>query len=247
MITLSRGNSIVNAPLASSNRRNLLLLVAAVPLLGACGGSSPLHQADIRPVSPEGLPGELPAPALQVGTEWRYVMRSVLTGLTTDRVQLRVSAVEADGYVVAGQSEAGAFEARLDRDLNPIRNRNVAFAPPYPRYAFPLTIGKAWRTEVRTTVVGQPDQGTLLQNVSASVRGWERVTVPAGIFTTLRIDLAIEWQNTRDATERGNSTETFWYSAQVQNAVLHHRTDYASGRVVTNDSVTSLESLSAGA
>ncbi len=134
-----------------------------------------------------------------------------------------------------------------DRDLNPVRNRNVAFAPPYPRYAFPLAIGKAWYTEVRTTVAGQPDQGTLLQNVSATVRGGERVTVPAGIFTALRIDLAIEWRVSVEVSERGNSTERFWYSPQARNAVFHQRTDYAYGRVVTNDTVTELESFSLGA
>jgi hypothetical protein len=233
---------------ASTTRRNLLRTLAAVPLLGACGGPSVLQQADLRPVSPEGLPRELPAPALRAGDEWRYLMRSVLTGLTTDRVQLRVSAVDADGYSIAGQSgQSGPFEARFDRNLNPIRNRNVAFAPPYPRYAFPLAIGKAWRTEVRTTVAGRPDQGTLLQDVSATVHGWERVTVPAGVFTTLRIDLAIAWRDTAYATERGNSTESFWYSATVRNAALHHRIDYVQGRVVSNDVVTELESFSTGA
>ncbi len=230
--------------LASPTRRNLLRILAATPLLGACRGPSPLQQADLRSVPPEGFPNELPAPALQVGAEWRYVMRSVLTGLATDHVRLRVSAVDANGYAIAGQSEqSGPFEARFDRNLNPIRNRNVAFAPPYPRYAFPLTIGKAWRTEVRTTVIGQPDQGTLFQNVSGNVPGWERVTVPAGMFTALRIDLAITWRVSVEASERGNSAESFWYSPQVRNAVFHHRTDYASGRVVTNDVVTELESF----
>lgn len=235
----------MNPLLASSTRRNLLRVLAAAPLLGACRGPSPLQQADIRPVSPAGLPAELPAPILEAGVEWRYVVRNVLTGLATDHVRLRVAAVDADGYSIAGQSdESGPFEARLDRNLNPIRNRNVAFAPPYPRYVFPLTIGKAWRTEVRTTVVGQPEQGTLFQSVSANIPGWERVTVPAGVFTALRIDLAIEWRVSVEATERGNSAESFWYSAQARNAVFHHRTDYAYGRVVTNDVVTELESFS---
>ena len=230
--------------LASPTRRTLLRFLAATPLLGACRGPSPLQQADVRPVPSEGLPSELSAPVLQVGTEWRYVMRSVLTGLTTEYVQFRVSAVGVDGYTIAAQSDqSGPFQVRVDRNLNPIRNRNVAFAPPYPRYAFPLTIGKAWRTEVRTTVTGQPDQGTLFQNVSGNVRGWERVTVPAGVFTALRIDLAITWRVSVEASERGNSTESFWYSPEVRNAVFHHRTDYASGRVVTNDVVTELESF----
>lgn len=230
-----------------ATRRNLLRLLAVAPLLSACGGPSVLREAALLPVSPEGFPSQLPAPALPVGAEWRYRIRAVLTGLTTDQVRYRVSAVDANGYEIAGVSQTdGPFEARYDRDLNPVRSRNVAFQPAYPRYSFPLAIGKMWRTTVRTTVVGDSGQGTLLQDVSAAVRGWERVTVPAGIFTALRIDLAINWQNSAFATERGNSTEAFWYAANVRNAVFHHRTDYSEGRIVTNNVVTELESFKVG-
>jgi len=229
-------------------RRNLLRALAVAPLLGACGGPSVLSRANLKPVPAEGLPRELTAPALRVGDEWRYVTRSVLTGLTTDQVRLRVSAADDDGYTIAGHSQAaGAFEARFDRDLNPVRNRNVTFEPAYPRYAFPLAIGKTWSGEVRTTVIGAPDQGALIQHVRANVHGWERVTVPAGIFTALRIDLAIDWRVTVEASERGNSTESFWYATSVRNAVFHHRVDFAQGRIVTNNSATALESFHPGA
>ncbi|MCG6876822.1 MAG: hypothetical protein LJE97_17170 [Betaproteobacteria bacterium] len=231
-----------------ASRRSILRVLAVAPLLGACGGPSVLTQADLRPVPPEGLPRELPAPALRVGDEWRYATRSVLTGLTTDEIQLRVSAVDAEGYALAGQSQAaGAYEVRFDRDLNPVRNRNVAFEPAYPRYAFPLAIDKTWSGEVRTNVIGAPDQGTLLQHVRATVHGWERVTVPAGIFTALRIDLAVEWRVSVEASERGNSTESFWYAASVRNAVFHHRVDFVQGRIVTNNIATELKWFHSGA
>lgn len=231
-----------------TTRRNVLRVLAMAPLVGACGGPSVLSRADLKPVPAEGLPHELPAPALRVGDEWRYVTRNVLTGLTTDQVQLRVSATDGDGYAIVGHSEAaGAFEARFDRDLNPVRNRNVTFEPAYPRYAFPLAIGKTWAGEIRTNVIGAPDQGTLVQRVRAAVHGWERVTVPAGIFTALRIDLAIDWQVSVEASERGNSTESFWYAASVRNAVFHHRVDFAQGRVETNNIATELESFHSGA
>jgi hypothetical protein len=236
----------ISPPLAPprASRRKLLRLLAATPLLGACSGPSVLSQADIQPMPAEGRPRELTAPDLRVGDEWRYILRSVLTGLTTDRVQLRVTAVDADGYTLAGQSQSGGpFEVRYDRNLNQVRDRSLAYTPAYPRFAFPLAIGKAWETEVRTNPIGIVGQGTLLQRVSGIARGWERVTVPAGIFTALRIDLAIDWRDTAQATIWGNSAETFWYATEVRNAVFHHRIDFPQGRLQSNNSVTELESF----
>jgi hypothetical protein len=229
-------------------RRRVLGLLAATPLLGACGGPSVLRQAGLQPVSPDGLPREVPAPALQVGDEWRYVMRDAMTGLATDRAQLRVTAIDPDGYSMAESSQtAGAFAARYDRGLNLLRSRNVVFEPAYPRYAFPLAIGKTWRADVRSSAVPAVRYGTLLQRVQATVRGWERVTVPAGTFTALRVDLAIDWRNGDDAQVWGNSSESFWYVPQARNMVFHHRVDFAQGRMESNNSVTELESFSVGA
>lgn len=241
-----KGHAIPASPAAT--RRRLLRLFAAMPLLGACGGPSVLRQAGLQPVLPDGLPRELPAPALRVGDEWRYVMRDAMTGLTSDRAQIRVAAVDADGYGMTETSQAvGAFAARYDRNLNPLRSRNVVFDPAYPRFSFPLAIGKTWRAEVRSSRVPAERYGTLLQRVSASVRGWERVTVPAGTFTALRIDLAIDWRNSDDAQVWGNSSESFWYAPQVRNMVFHHRVDFAQGRMESNNSVTELESFSVDA
>ena len=231
-------------PSPAATRRRLLGLFAATPLLGACGGPSVLRQAGLQPVSPDGLPREVPAPVLQVGDEWRYVMRDAMTGLTTDRARLSVTAVDPDGYSMAeGSQTAGAFAARYDRGLNPLRSRNVVFEPAYPRYAFPLAIGKTWRADVRSSTVPAVRYGTLLQSIQATVRGWERVTVPAGMFTALRVDLAIDWRNTDDAQVWGNSTESFWYVPQVRNMALHHRVDFAQGRLESSNSVTELESF----
>lgn len=229
-------------------RRRALRLLGAIPLLGACGGPSVLRQAGLQPVPAEGMPAALPAPALRVGDEWRYVLRDAMTGLATDRVEHRVVAVDADGYALAERSQtAGPSEARYDRDLNPVRWRNRAFAPAYPRFAFPLAVGKTWRAEVRSSAVPAVRYGTLLEQVSATVRGWERVTVPAGTFVALRVELAIDWRDSDDAQVWGNSSDTFWYVAAVRSAVLRHRVDFPQGRIESNNSVTELASYSVGA
>jgi hypothetical protein len=175
-------------------------------------------------------------------------MRDAMTGLVTDRAQVRIAAAGPDGYLAAENWQtAGPIEARYDRNLNTLRSRNVAFEPAYPRYSFPLAIGKTWRGDVRSSQVPAERYGTLLQHLSASVRGWERVTVPAGTFVALRIDIAIDWRNTDDAQVWGNSTESFWYVPQVRNMALHHRVDFAQGRLESNNAVIELESFRVGA
>lgn len=229
-------------------RRRLLRFLAATPLLGACGSPSVLRQAGLEPVPPDGLPRELAAPVLQVGDEWRYVKRSALTGLTIDSAQVRVTAAGPDGYtVVEDWQTAGPVAARYDRNLNPLRSGDWVYEPAYPRYSFPLAIGKTWGGEVVSSEVPARRYATLRQRLKANVRGWERVTVPAGTFTALRVDLAVSWRDTDSAQVWGGSAETNWYAAEVRNSVLHHRVDYPYNGVQSNNVVVELESFRVGA
>ena len=232
----------------SATRRKLLRLLATAPLLGACRGPSVLSQAGLQPVPPDGLPSELPAPVLRPGHEWRMVTHDELTGLVSERMRAVVTRADADGYDLTETPQAGnVYDVRYDRNLNLVRWRNRAFAPAYPRFAFPLAIGKSWRVDVRSSAIPAVRYGTLIERVSATVRGWERVTVPAGTFTTLRVDLAIDWRDTDAAGVWGNSSDTFWYAAEVRNAVLRHRVDYPYGGAQSNNIVTEVESFSVSA
>jgi hypothetical protein len=112
---------------------------------------------------------------------------------------------------------------------------------------FPLAIGKTWGGEVVSSEVPARRYATLRQRLKASVRGWERVTVPAGTFTALRIDIAVTWRDTDNAQVWGNSAETFWYAVEVRNMVLHHRVDYPYDGVQSSNVLDELESFRAGA
>jgi hypothetical protein len=232
-----------------ATRRRLLRVLATAPLLGACGGTSVLNQMVSRPVSPEGLPREVVAPLLQVGDEWRYVKRSALTGLTIDQVQVRVSAVGRDGYAVAEDwHTAGPVAARFDRNLNPLRSGNWVHEPAFPRYSFPLGVGQVWSGEVISSEEAPARRyARLRQRLKANVRGWERVTVSAGTFAALRIDLAVNWSDTDNAQVWGNSAETVWYAAEVRNMVLHHRVDYPYDGIQSSNVLVELESFRVGA
>jgi hypothetical protein len=185
---------------------------------------------------------------LRPGHEWGTVTHDELTGLVTERAHLRVTAADADGYSLTETPQgASGDDVRYDRSLNLVRWRNRAFAPPYPRFGFPLVVGKTWHVDVRSSAVPSVRYGTLIERVSAAVRGWERVTVPAGTFTAIRIDLAIDWRDADEATVWGNSMDSFWYAAEVRNAVLRHRVDYPHGGAQSNNVVTLVESFTVSA
>jgi hypothetical protein len=231
-----------------ATRRRLLGALAAAPLLGACGGTTVLNQMGMQPVPPDGLPRELAAPVLQVGDEWHYVKRSALTGLTIDRARVRVTAVGVDGYAIAEDWQtAGPVAARYDRNLNPLRSGDWVHKPAYPRFSFPLAIGKTWSGEVVSSEVPGRHYATLRQRLKANVRGWERVTVAAGTFTALRINIAINWSDTDNAQVWGSSAETFWYAAEVRGFVLHHRVDYPYDGIQSSNVLVELESFRVGA
>lgn len=235
------------SPPPSAPRRELLRLLVVAPLFGACRGPSVLSQAGLQPVPPDGLPRELTAPVLRPGNEWRAVTHDELTGLVSERMRTVVTAADADGYSLTETLQSGnVYDVRLDRNLNLIRWRNRAFAPPYPRFEFPLAVGKSWRVDVRSSAIPSVRYGTLIERISATVRGWERVKVPAGTFTALRVDLALDWRDAEDATVWGNSMDTFWYAAEARNAVLRHRVDYPHGGMQSNNIVTEVESFSVG-
>src|SRR5262245_46609379 len=126
-------------------RRAFLGVLAAAPFLGSCAGSSVLRQAGLQPVAPDGQPSEVPAPTRRAGDQWQLRMRDALTGLTTNRSTIRIVGADANGYdVVEEWQTGGRVDARYDRSLNPIRTQNLAYDPPFPRYSFPLAIGKTW-------------------------------------------------------------------------------------------------------
>jgi hypothetical protein len=176
------------------------------------------------------------------------VTHDELTGLVSERMRVVVTRADADGYDLTETLQAGnVYDVRYDRILNLVRWRNRAFAPAYPRFAFPLAIGKTWQVDVRSSAIPAVRYGTLIERVSAVVRGWERVTVPAGTFTALRIELALNWRDTDAAGVWGNSSDTFWYAPEVRNAVLRHRVDYPQDGPQSNNIVTEVESFNVGA
>jgi hypothetical protein len=101
---------------------------------------------------------------------------------------------------------------------HPLTNGSTyTFSPAYQAYAFPLAAGKSWNGRVisHDLATGRDFDVTY----SATVTGWERVTVPAGEFDTLVIERAASdgyWDYTRGQSE---IREWEWFAPALGRAV----------------------------
>jgi hypothetical protein len=232
--------------LSRFSRRAFLGGLLVLPVLAGCG-SPVLRDAAIQPASAVGMPAQVPAPALRAGDRWAYTQRDALTGLVSNQAQIRIAAVTGEGYrVVEEWQKGGTVSALYDPELNPMRTYNLSFQPAFPRFSFPLAVGKSWQGSVLKRDVPAQRYGNVREWVRATVRGWERVTVPAGTFTALRIDIAVDWSDLDAAGLRGTSRETVWYVPEVRGAALSHRQDFYGDVQLINDSVLELTAFGAG-
>ena len=101
---------------------------------------------------------------------------------------------------------------------HPLTNGSTyTFTPPYPAHEFPLVAGKTWSGKVKSHDLATGRDFEV--HYSATVTGWERVTVPAGTFDALVIQRAVfdgYWDYTRKQSE---IREREWYAPAIGRVV----------------------------
>lgn len=154
-------------------------------------GAGDAQLASSAPTAPAiGREGPVVAPALpKEGDFWKY-RGSNQNG--PDAPTYRVARVSADSIELRYATNANEqITLVLNKDWNPISQlgqtgaSDIRFVPFAAHYQFPLEPGKKWRATFRG------ECGALCSfetNSESEVRGWEKVTVPAGTFNALRID-----------------------------------------------------------
>jgi hypothetical protein len=88
---------------------------------------------------------------------------------------------------------------------------------------FPLNVGKTWTFSYEF----QSKASTVVEvKQTATVKGWETVTVPAGTFRALRVEHA-GWYSAREGSAMwtGRITETFWYAPAARRIVAQEYRD----------------------
>src|SRR6185295_17685529 len=154
-----------------------------------------------------------PAPVYKVGDRWIYSGRdgfrdplvweetrevvAVAPGAIDIRVTWkgnRVDSTQVERWTSAGDLAQGA--------VFDIETRQ--FAPPLPRYKFPMTPGEKWSLFAKQVNLTTKREDPV--NYYVNVSGWKKVTTPAGTFDAIGLRIFMRLDD-----------EEFWRSATEAN------------------------------
>lgn len=193
----------------------------------AAGAATPPTVADTAPAGPRAKPaisvgGAVERPDVRPGDWWTYRVTDLLNR-TTRSSTLETTAVTASRIETSRKAgdrataDQGVIE-EWDRDWNLLRAADVRFTPLYPTFRFPLEKDKSWSGSVSWSGSGV----TTKHDLKMRVAGWERVTVPAGTFDAIRVNVSgYIHTTTGSGFGQGTIKDTMWYAPAVRQIVKH--------------------------
>jgi hypothetical protein len=161
-------------------------------------------------------------PTVHTGDVW-------MDRLASGDKEFKVTSASADSIFY---TEWGA-EMQSDAQWNPTVSRSLTeeqsppttYQKPLLLYPFPLTPGKTWTAETRFQIPDISQAGRT--DVDGKVGSWEQVTVPAGTFHAIRVDVTVR---TIGRLGLNNTVSiTYWYCPQVNRFVKTHIQDESQG------------------
>jgi hypothetical protein len=196
-----------------ANRRLFIAASTIVPV--GCG--IPISRDEGIPVA-----APMPAPVVrppQIGQEWLYLERDFFSGKTRGGVHERISGIgktitvsRSDEYGSPLPSEIqGPYGMVMtDPQWGKVLNFNQAIP------LWPQQMNSNWNKQVfsKYSVSGYPQNKNDWQ-LYMSAHGWERLTVPAGDFITLRFQNLINFESTDDNKVSCIRRETIWFAPQI--------------------------------
>jgi hypothetical protein len=196
------------------NRRCALLVAFALP--AGCS-IQPLAALPTTPIpAPPGGPGSLRAPL--VGQRWTYRQLDFFNSRLLDVVQETVVSVgptiDVDRRADSGAAlpdERHAAWGQLLRD--PAWDYPMNFETPVPLWPASLTAGEKVTANTRYRVDGGSFPFWI--QVVCAVRRWERVTVSAGTFDTLRVERLIRLDHPDPTRAETVRRDIMWLSPEV--------------------------------
>jgi len=237
--------------LAARGSMAVVICAAVAAALAGCAG---LESAGSGPAAE--------APAYRVGDRWTY--RAQDGFLTPERWEEThaISAIAADG-IGAQITQKGPSRdvARAELWSAPglvkvgavFDNETRRFVTPLERYRFPLAAGQSWSRFVENFNETTKQTGQI--NHYVRVRGWEKVTTPAGTFDALVMHVVM-WLDDEEfwryATQCNYSV---WYAPAVRGVVRAEKRaeyrekggDFDSGaQIRTQNAVMELLSFTPG-
>jgi hypothetical protein len=206
------------------NKPYLIPVAAATIAAAMLASPAPVSAAD---------PQSAPRPTYTVGDRWVYDVKSGIgLNMTTYRETREVTTVDASGIKikVTGKTADGKDFTRVEdlaapgevRTGAPCLDEVYRFQTPLQRVVFPIVPGE--RSAKWVDVVAEPSGMKGQFNYYFTTRNWEKQTVPAGSFDTIRVDVLMMLD---DATAFRNGTSCnfiYWYSPAVRGTVRERRT-----------------------
>ena len=199
---MQSSNNAISAVVNTSARRDLLGVLAVVFAAAACSSIS----LDQSPVT---------KPQFTVGDRWTMRTIDLWKNEETVSIEQRVASVNGDIFSVeermksparGASSNVGATEWTLLEGAA-VEGRLVDLP-------FPLYVGKTWQYEYKTV---DSNGRETLQSGTAKVEGWEVVTVAAGTFKALKVDVEGRSRTYMpDGIVTGKVNETLWYSPEAK-------------------------------
>lgn len=160
----------------------------AVGALLACAASSASYAQTVD------------VPVITEGDKWLYEVtidenKGGALVASTRRYEPRVARVGSHSFIMANKpadSNMPPREANLNLDWSTslvIDGEDTVVTRPY---AFPLKPGKSWETDT-TQPHPAPGIKSLRNKMRYTVLGWEKITVPAGTFNAMKIEMEGNW------------------------------------------------------
>ena len=104
----------------------------------------------------------------------------------------------------------------------------ITYSKPIQVFPFPLTPGKTWTDNAKWEEKASDIRGH--SDVEGKVGNWEEVTVPAGTFHAIRVDVTI--QAIGRAGARDVTNLTYWYAPKVNRFVKYHYQSQSEGNLI---------------
>lgn len=202
-------------------RLRIFFLLALPAFLVGCIPSLPY---------PEGVSLPQPIPATQmrppkVGQEWVYQVRNIFNTEIVDTVTERVVSVGDKVLIARSSAKSGQLPDEVQSPWGYILQDPHWDPPQKFDQALPLwpeRLNARWSGFYRTRyqVLGYPD-ATYYWGLNVDASGWERVTVPAGSFVTLKYQNTAPFFDSYDVFRTANyREEDVWIAPEIGRWVI---------------------------
>ena len=180
-------------------------------------------------------PESVPAPEIRLGDSWTYDSIDGYKNVREFTIESHATEITAERIVFEWKrtDDRASGSWIVNRNLNWIERRSTSGSnvadPYYPNLSFPLAVGKTWKQKV-TFVAKYEQEKTIVADLQGKVLGWEQVTVPAGTFDALKIEISGPYRGeSGNFNWKGYLRDFVWYAPEVKRPVRTQYEDTASG------------------